>query len=110
VRAISKASRATRFDPLRVITRMATVMSSFGRNSGPPATTVPEPSLPSDRHARDLEGFARDPVRSLAGDHAHGDGDVVVRAEFGPARDHRSRTEHPFGDFAQKDEIGRAHV
>ena len=36
------ASCATRFDPLRVITRMATVISSFGRNSGAPATTVSE--------------------------------------------------------------------
>jgi hypothetical protein len=42
VRAISNASRATRFEPLRVITRMATVMSSLGRNSGRPATTVSE--------------------------------------------------------------------
>jgi isocitrate/isopropylmalate dehydrogenase len=42
VRAISKASRATRLDPLRVITRMATVISSLGRNSGNPATTVSE--------------------------------------------------------------------
>ena len=42
VRASSNASRATRFEPLRVMTRMATVMSSFGRNSGAPATTVSE--------------------------------------------------------------------
>jgi hypothetical protein len=42
VRAISNASRATRCEPLRVITRIETVMSSLGRNSGEPATTVSE--------------------------------------------------------------------
>jgi hypothetical protein len=47
VRAISKASRATRFDPLRVITRKAMVMSSLGRSAGSPATTVSEYSIPS---------------------------------------------------------------
>ena len=40
VRASSKASRATRFEPFRVMTRDEMVMSSLGRNSGRPATTV----------------------------------------------------------------------
>ena len=34
--------RATRFEPLRVMTRDEMVMSSFGLNSGSPATTVSE--------------------------------------------------------------------
>ena len=42
VRASSNASRATRLEPLRVITLMPIVMSSLGRNSGRPATTVSE--------------------------------------------------------------------
>ena len=47
VRANSKASRATRLEPLRVMTRDEIVMSSFGLNSGRPATTVSEYSMPS---------------------------------------------------------------
>jgi hypothetical protein len=38
VRAISNASRATRADPVRVMTREAIVISSFGLNSALPVT------------------------------------------------------------------------
>jgi 3-isopropylmalate dehydrogenase len=38
--AISQATRAPRFAPLRVTTRMPIEISSFGRNSPEPATTV----------------------------------------------------------------------
>ena len=55
--------------------------------------------------ARDLEGLARDAVRSLARDHAHGDGDVVVRPEFRRARHHRFGIEHAFGQFAQENDV-----
>jgi hypothetical protein len=45
--AISNAVRATRFDPVRVITRMPIEISSLGRYSPMPATTVPERASPS---------------------------------------------------------------
>ena len=55
--------------------------------------------------ARDLERFARDPVRALARDHAHGDGDVVVRPELRRARHHRFGIEHALGQFAQEHDV-----
>ena len=44
--------------------------------------------------ACDLECLARDPARALPCDHAHGDGDVVVGAEFRRAGDHCLGIEH----------------
>ncbi len=55
--------------------------------------------------AGDLERLARDPVRALAGDHPHGDGDVVVGAELRQARDHGLGIEHAFGELAQEHDI-----
>ena len=49
--------------------------------------------------AGDLERLARDPVRALAGDHAHRDRDVVVRPELRQAGDHRLGIEHALGQF-----------
>src|SRR5262249_59355860 len=55
--------------------------------------------------AGDLEGFARDAVRSLARDDAHGDRDVVIGSELRRPGDDRLGIEHPLGELAQDDDI-----
>src|SRR5262245_36253739 len=59
--------------------------------------------------AGDLEGFARDAVRSFARDHAHGDRDVVVGPELRQPGDDRFGIEHSLGELAQEPDV-HVHV
>ena len=55
--------------------------------------------------AGDLEGLARDAVRSFARDHAHSDGDVVVGPELRQAGDDGLGIEHSLGQLAQEHDV-----